>query len=188
MNEIWKMIDGYEDYMISNLGRVKSLKFGKERILKIYRMNKYLKVGLCKFGIRKFKKIHIVLYETFNNYKLKDNECIHHEDKNKENNYIDNLIKINFIEHQKFHSTGKNNSFFGKHHSERTKKIMKDIKLKNNSRSKLTNEDVKYIKLLIKEKKLTQKEIAKKFNVRPQTISSINMRRTWNSIEVNIWK
>ena len=32
--EIWKKIVGYSDYEVSNLGRVKSLKYGKERILK----------------------------------------------------------------------------------------------------------------------------------------------------------
>lgn len=32
--EIWKPIVGYDGYEISNLGRVKSLKFGKEKIMK----------------------------------------------------------------------------------------------------------------------------------------------------------
>lgn len=32
--EIWKTIPNYEDYQVSNLGNVKSLKWGKERILK----------------------------------------------------------------------------------------------------------------------------------------------------------
>jgi len=32
--EIWKTIPNFEYYQVSNLGRVKSLKFGKERILK----------------------------------------------------------------------------------------------------------------------------------------------------------
>jgi hypothetical protein len=34
--EIWKTIYGYEDYQVSNLGRVKSLLFNKERILKYF--------------------------------------------------------------------------------------------------------------------------------------------------------
>jgi uncharacterized protein (DUF3820 family) len=32
-NEIWKPIPNYEDYQVSNFGRVKSLKNGKERML-----------------------------------------------------------------------------------------------------------------------------------------------------------
>lgn len=32
--EIWKTIDGYSDYMVSNLGRIKSFKLNKERILR----------------------------------------------------------------------------------------------------------------------------------------------------------
>ena len=34
IKEIWKTIEDYPDYMISNLGNVKSLKFGKEKLLK----------------------------------------------------------------------------------------------------------------------------------------------------------
>lgn len=34
--EIWKIIEGFENYQISNLGRVKSLWFGKEKILRIF--------------------------------------------------------------------------------------------------------------------------------------------------------
>lgn len=33
MLEEWKEIDGYKDYLVSNMGRVKSLKYGKERLL-----------------------------------------------------------------------------------------------------------------------------------------------------------
>lgn len=32
--EIWKDIEGYPNYQVSNMGRVKSLKFGKEKMLK----------------------------------------------------------------------------------------------------------------------------------------------------------
>lgn len=32
--EVWKTIEDYPDYQVSNLGRVKSLRFGKERIIK----------------------------------------------------------------------------------------------------------------------------------------------------------
>jgi hypothetical protein len=50
--EIWKDIPEYEGrYQISNLGRVKSLKWNKERILKPSKnKNDYLSVVLCFYG------------------------------------------------------------------------------------------------------------------------------------------
>jgi hypothetical protein len=39
MEEIWKDLE--EDYLISNLGKVKSLKCGKEKILKPIKKGKY---------------------------------------------------------------------------------------------------------------------------------------------------
>ena len=44
MIEIWKDIEGYEGYQVSNLGNVKSLKWGKEKILSKQ------KVGRLLFG------------------------------------------------------------------------------------------------------------------------------------------
>lgn len=62
MNESWKDIEGYEGlYMVSDLGRVKSLGkggknkyFGNERILNLNEMkNGYFRVDLCKDGDKK---------------------------------------------------------------------------------------------------------------------------------------
>ena len=48
MTEVWKDIEGYEGYyQVSNLGRVKSLKWNKERILKPFvDSSKYQRVKL----------------------------------------------------------------------------------------------------------------------------------------------
>ena len=56
--EKWKDIEGYEGlYQVSNLGRVKSLKFGKEKILKILiNSHGYAHVILLKEGKRKMVK------------------------------------------------------------------------------------------------------------------------------------
>lgn len=35
MKEEWKIIENYEEYQISTLGRVKSLKHNKERLLRL---------------------------------------------------------------------------------------------------------------------------------------------------------
>lgn len=48
--EIWVDIEGYKGlYQISNMGRVKSLKYGKERILKPTKDNKgYFRLNINK--------------------------------------------------------------------------------------------------------------------------------------------
>ena len=53
--EYWKPVVGYEGhYQVSNCGRVKSIKFGKEKILKQNQcMNGYKSVTLCKDGKKK---------------------------------------------------------------------------------------------------------------------------------------
>lgn len=56
----WKPIKGYENlYMVSNTGLIKSLHWGKEKLLKqVIRNNnyQYYFVGLLKEGKRKIKK------------------------------------------------------------------------------------------------------------------------------------
>lgn len=91
MKEIWKHINGYEDYMVSNLGRVKSLKRGKEKILVPLPNGKgYYKVCLWRNGSQKSFKIHRLVAEAFldnpNNLPI-----INHRDENKQNNAVSNL-------------------------------------------------------------------------------------------------
>ena len=51
-SEEWREIEGYDGkYLVSNKGRIKSLKGKKERLLKCFKNNKgYLRVALCKHG------------------------------------------------------------------------------------------------------------------------------------------
>lgn len=101
--EEWKDIKGYEGlYMISSLGRVKSLqprggnrngmpRKGKEHILTPYISSTgYYKVSLVKNNKRSDKRIHRLLASAFiPNPNNKPN--INHIDGNKLNNRIDNL-------------------------------------------------------------------------------------------------
>ena len=67
MKEIFKDIPNYEgSYQVSNLGRVKSLKYGKERILKP-NLNKYgyLTVSLTKDSKTKTRKVHKLVAMAF---------------------------------------------------------------------------------------------------------------------------
>lgn len=95
MEEIWKDIKGFEGrYMISNLGRVKSMKYrhhNKVEILKEDFKFGYKRVCLfTKDGKRKRIRVHRLVAQAFipnpNNYSI-----INHKDENKENNRADNL-------------------------------------------------------------------------------------------------
>ena len=92
IKEYWKPVVGYEGlYMVSNWGRVKSIKFGKERILKPGTNNYgYLLVKLCKDGKVKAFTVHRLVAEAFlpnpHNY-----PCVNHKDENKQNNVVSNL-------------------------------------------------------------------------------------------------
>jgi len=136
-NEIWKEVQGFEDYQISNFGQVKSLKFRKERILKPCNINGHLSVVLYVDGKCFSFMVYKLIYETFTCDKLKDNECIHHKNENSLDNNLNNLQKMTISEHTSLHKTGNKHSMFGKmgtmlgkHHTIETKtKISGALKL-----------------------------------------------------------
>jgi hypothetical protein len=89
--EIWKPIVGYDGYEISNLGRVKSVKFGKEKIMKNDKNEDgYLRVNLCKEGNHKHFKVHRLVAQAFipnpNNFPI-----INHKNEIKTDNRVENL-------------------------------------------------------------------------------------------------
>ena len=90
--EHWKAIAGFEGlYEVSDLGRVKSLKYGKEKILKPWKDTYcYLKVSLRKDGHIKHLFVHRLVADAFiqnpNNL-----ETVNHRDEDKTNNVASNL-------------------------------------------------------------------------------------------------
>ena len=91
IKEYWKPVVGYEGhYQVSNLSRVKSIKFGKEIILKQNIRRGYYYVILSKNGIVKNYFVHRLVAEAF--LDNPDNlPCVNHKDENKLNNNVDNL-------------------------------------------------------------------------------------------------
>lgn len=81
VNEIWKPIQGFRDYFISNMARVKSLRkirTNTERILKPYLgANGYLYVNLYQDGKVTHKYIHRLVLEAFIPRVHGCNDCDH---------------------------------------------------------------------------------------------------------------
>lgn len=92
--EIWKPVLDYEGiYEVSNIGRVKSLKFGKEKILKPLnagRDRNYHQVILCKNKEKKQLFVHRLVYEAFVN-RIPEGLTIDHIDNIADNNKVENL-------------------------------------------------------------------------------------------------
>lgn len=100
--ETWKDIAGYENYEVSNLGRIRkkssthNYKCGnsyttKEIIIKQFKNEKgYLLVRFTKNGKKKKFRVHRLVAEAFipNTNNLPQ---INHKDEDKANNHIDNL-------------------------------------------------------------------------------------------------
>lgn len=92
MEEIWKTIEDCPEFMVSNLGRVKSLKRGKEKILSQWITRRgYLEVPISnKNGYRKQYSVHRLVATHFipNPNNLPE---VNHKDECKTNNCVDNL-------------------------------------------------------------------------------------------------
>lgn len=150
--EIWKKIEGFEDYEVSTGGIVVSNKYSKIRILKKELSNGYLRVSLSKENKVKRFLVHRLVALSF--LKNEDNkECVNHKDGNKLNNSLWNLEWSTYSENEK-HSY--------------------DYLNKINPIRKLDNSQVIYIRnKAIKGRKGNIKFLADNFNVNVSTIYNI---------------
>ena len=92
-NERWKDIFGYDGmYQVSDLGRVRSLKYGKVRVLKAgtNRIG-YLIVALCKNSKRKSVYVHRLVAQAFIPNDNIFNTEINHINEDKTENKVSNL-------------------------------------------------------------------------------------------------
>ena len=94
MEEIWKTIEGYEKYQISNYGNVRHLDFHRQRYCNTIKQNKkpngYKRVILSKEGITRSLYVHRLVASAFIPNQ-ENKRCVNHKDGNRENNRVDNL-------------------------------------------------------------------------------------------------
>jgi len=111
---------------------------------------------------------------------------------------MSNLQVMSKSEHKKLHMNGENHprGMLNKNHSEKSLELMRENNKGENNpmydvhkygeespNHKLITQDVIEIRIDLKEGLLTQREIAKKFGVSPQTISFIKLEKIWNHIK-----
>lgn len=92
--EIWKPIEGYSDYMVSDQGRIKSIKFGKERILKPHanKTTGYLQCCFRQDGKQKLVFVHRLVAIAFvQNDDPEHKTDVSHLDESRDNNCASNL-------------------------------------------------------------------------------------------------
>lgn len=92
-NEQWRDIDGYDGmYQVSDLGRVRSLKYGKVRVLRPGKTKYgYLRVDLYRNGKHNHSFVHRLVAQAFIENDDDSKTVINHIDECKQNNRVDNL-------------------------------------------------------------------------------------------------
>jgi hypothetical protein len=103
--ERWIQIKEHPDYYVSDLGRIKSTKCNKERILKPWKMGNYLGVWLDT-NYRYY--IHHLVAEAF--LGVKDNDTIDHINRDTKDNRAINLRYATFQENSVNTTVQRNNT------------------------------------------------------------------------------
>lgn len=159
--EQWKIVQGFENYLVSTLGNVKTIN-GRFKKIIYDNKNSYGYVELWKNNKGKKFRIHRLVAETFiPNYDNK--EQVNHIDGNKTNNCVDNLEWV----------TPKENVT----HAINNNLIILKYGI-NNVSAKLKEEDVKFIRENAKVN-VSVKELAKRYNVSTTNIYNILNNKKW---------
>jgi hypothetical protein len=171
--EEWRPIQGFPGYEVSNYGRARSFrhKCGRRKKPRVAVLHKDKRWGYWHFGPRREDctrvnlLIHIVVAETFIGPRPPQYE-VNHKDGNKANNDMRNLEYLSSSDNQK-HAIK-----LGLHLVQRGS---------DHPCAKLTEDQVREIRNLRAQGHLLE-ELAEKFGIRFQAVSSICRRQTWKHI------
>lgn len=173
MKEVWKPIDGFDGYDISNLGNVRcwnsqngcSKKLETPRPLKLMKFANKNYYRVCLSG--KYKRVHRLVAEAFIGPQPTPEHIVMHIDDNGLNNRVDNLK-------------------WGTH-----KENMEDMRNKNRQAkgekialSAITESQAKQIKAMLeKDKKYGRlRRIARTLGVSYGVVTNINYGKTWGHV------
>ena len=166
-HEIWRDVVGYEGlYEVSNLGRVKSFKRGKEKILHGNISDKgYYNVDLFKSSSRKRYGIHVLVAQEFIPNPDNKPEVNHLFGKKNDNRVTEIEWSTHSENIQHAFDIGLNKKFIGE----------------KSHRAKLSNEEAAEIRrnCIPRDKNLGIRAFAKKFNLNWHTVADIVYGKTY---------
>ncbi len=175
MNEVWKSIDGWPEYQVSDLGNVRRIlkspspkatkknaeNMGRPLSPSVHR-DGYLYVCLKRPGHYETKKVHRLVCEAFHGKPPLPNMDVNHKDTVRSNCAATNLewmTRQENLEHARIHGNGCR-------------------KGRRNAQAKLSENQI----IAIREDERTQREIATDYDVCQQTVSLIKSRKSWSHI------
>jgi hypothetical protein len=131
--EVWKKVPDFEDYQVSNLGRVKSFKKGKEKLLNpSLNANGYLRLCFSKHNKRFYFSVHQVVSMAFLNHKPNGYELvINHINFIKTDNRLENLEVVTQRENSNKKHLKSSSKYMGVCFSKKNKKWHSYIFFKN---------------------------------------------------------
>ena len=130
--EEWKDIPDYPNYQVNNLGNVRSLKFGKVKLLKLGISNRYYNITLHKNGKGKTFLVHQLVAICFLNHKPnKDKFVIDHINSDPLDNRLENLRIVTTRENSSKERTIKKGLPVGVYFYKPTQKYSSLIRIKD---------------------------------------------------------
>ena len=161
--ERWRQVPGYPDYDVSTLGRVRTWKSGKLRLMKTRRgSDDYIRVSLqTPSGKKKVERVHLLVARAF--LGPARGRLVRHKDGKKWRPMLSNLEYGSYLDNK-----------LDKH------KHGTDQVGERNSQAELIRKHAKQIYRL--KGQYTQQEIAERFGVSRQAVSDIHRGITWANV------
>jgi hypothetical protein len=196
-SEIWRIIEAFPDYQVSDFGRVQRImpdRLGRcGRVLKAVASGRYAKVDLTRDGKSRTFSVHTLVAEAFCGNRPTPNHQVAHNDGDKSNNRANNLRWATPLENNNDKRAHGTMSLGDQHWTRRSPERVKrgadsffaqpgnEPKGSANGRAKLSDEDVCAIRAVPHYWGINMR-LAEQYGVTNALISRIRAGKSWQHI------